>query len=226
MSIRVAIQFERHRRALTVALWLLLSLLPATPLSADDRQVLIRAIPRMRLDAAAPAGTPQPIIQATRTISAGVDELVPDQVMTLDVPPPAGPGVSQDGAVWLGSMTAIDAQPPRVLDGRDIACRAARNWIPSDLLRMRACTVLRLHGDEKDEDKRCAAFALAQFLRIQACHQEDIGAASALRAYYTRIALAEKQALTLATLRMINEEDAKHEALRAQGFSAAVDVNR
>ncbi len=109
-----------------------------------------------------------------------------------------------------------------VLDGHDIGCRAAQNWLPSELLRARARTLLQLFCEE-DDCTRQAAQALACFLNMQAKHQEDIGAATALRAYYTRIALAEQLTLSTESLHLVARQLAQQEALHAGGLPAGTD---
>ena len=110
-----------------------------------------------------------------------------------------------------------------VIDGRDIACRAAQNWIPATTLRARARTLVQLYCDA-DECEQQAACALSRFLHMQASHQEDIGAASALRAYYTRIAIAEQMAIASESMQLVDSEEDKQEAIQQGGLPAGTDL--
>ncbi len=111
-----------------------------------------------------------------------------------------------------------------VLDGRTIACSAARNWIPSKALRARGATIVQAYEDQPESAQQ-AACALNQFMNMQAAHQQDIGAASALRAYYTRIAIAEQLQLADDSQQLIADEGAKQEALRQGGLAAVTDLS-
>ena len=106
---------------------------------------------------------------------------------------------SQFGAVGATALETSDvsrvqsspAASCMVLDGRDIACRVSVNWLPADVLRQRARSLVSLFEDAKPEQRQAAA-SLARFLCLQADHQQDIGASSGLRTYYSRIALDEQ----------------------------------
>lgn len=149
----------------------------------------------------------------------------PSQYLEQSIPPiPSQTDAIPHGAydaVQLGSLS-IDNCP--TLDGRQIGCRSAQEWIPSDVLRSRARTLIQAYCDE-DKRARCAAQILANFLYMQASHQEDIGAATAMRAYYTRIAIAEQQMLTEESLRLIDSEAQKQGAIREGGLSAGTDLS-
>lgn len=124
-------------------------------------------------------------------------------------------------------MSAVGSSAPLtsgVLGGRDIACRAAQNWLPADVLRQRGRTLVQLYCD-KDECERQAAQALAHFLNLQAKHQEDIGAASALKAYYTRIAIHEQLGLTQESLEYLKREEDKQAEARREGLPAGTDLS-
>jgi hypothetical protein len=116
------------------------------------------------------------------------------------------------------------AQPLSCLDGRDIACRAVRNWLPAQALRARGRTIDEAYAEE-DECQRRAAHTLANFLNLQACHQEDIAAANGLRAYYTRIALAEQLQLGNESRSLVSEERGKQQAALQSGLSTGVDLS-
>ncbi len=118
-------------------------------------------------------------------------------------------------------LTVIDLP---VVDGRDISCRAAQNWTPAQVLRARGRTVVQVYCDE-DECSQQAARSLAIFLNMQANHQEDIGAASALRAYYTRIAIQEHLLLTVESLSLLDSEKGKQQAAQEGGLPAGTDLS-
>lgn len=109
-----------------------------------------------------------------------------------------------------------------VIDGRVVACCAARHWAPAQALRARGATIVTAYADEKKTVQQ-AACSLASFLNLQACYQEDIGAASALRAYYARIAVQEQLQLSVQSLELIEHEQAKHKAALEQGLASGVD---
>ncbi len=111
-----------------------------------------------------------------------------------------------------------------VLDGRMIACRAVRNWTPAQALRARGRTVVEAFSQE-DECTRRAAQAIATFLDLQACQQEDIAAANGLRAYYTRIAVAEQLRLGDEAHKLVDAEEAKQHAALHSGLAASVDLS-
>lgn len=113
--------------------------------------------------------------------------------------------------------------PLETLDGRSIACRTACQWAPADALRKRGKTVIQLFCDE-DDCTRQASHAIARFLNLEAAHQEDIGAASALRAYYTRIAIVEQRLLVSDSQAMVDSERQKQTQLQESGISSGIDL--
>ncbi len=108
------------------------------------------------------------------------------------------------------------------LSGFEVACAAASNWAPAHALRARGATVVRAFCDE-DESSRKTAAAINRFMHMQAAHQEDIGAGTALRAYYTRIVLAQQLALITQALAMSDEEQERLRALLDQGVASGAD---
>lgn len=142
-----------------------------------------------------------------------------DAVVTLNAASSlraVGPDSAVESPQWPGSE-------PLVIDGREIACRSAQNWIPADLLRARAQAIVQLFCEE-DDCTRQAAHALSNFLHMQADHQEDIGAAAALRAYYTRIALVEQLALARESREFVDQQSSRQNAAVQQGLPAGVDL--
>lgn len=139
---------------------------------------------------------------------------------------------SPERMVTLGVAEPLQIDPSYVpvpndlpaIGGRDIACRTAQNWLPAQVLRQRGRTLVQLYCEE-DECERQAAAALARFLEYQARHQEDIGAASALKAYYTRIALQEQLNLLERSLSYVNGEAEKQEVAMEEGLPAGVDLS-
>ncbi|MEM7475032.1 MAG: hypothetical protein AAF483_08565 [Planctomycetota bacterium] len=125
---------------------------------------------------------------------------------------------------FVSNSKSVEEQPPcMTLGGHDIGCLASDQWIPADVLRQRGRTIVQAYCDQDDEQRR-AACALATFLNIQAEHQEDIGAAAALRAYYSRIAMAEQIRLTMESQRYIEQEAKKQQAAQEMGLPATTDL--
>ncbi len=112
----------------------------------------------------------------------------------------------------------------QVLDGRMVACRAARNWTPAQALRARGRTVIQAYCEE-DDCARQAAQSIAEFFSLQACQQEDTAAANALRAYYTRIALTEQMGLSDDARQVLEEEEAKQRAAQKSGLPTGTDLS-
>jgi hypothetical protein len=121
-------------------------------------------------------------------------------------------------------LAGPSSQPIPSLDGREIACRAVQNWLPAQALRARGTTIHQAYAEE-DECQRRAAQAIANFLNLQACHQEDIAAANALRAYYTRIAVAEQLQLGNESRALVAEELDKQQAALHSGLTTGVDLS-
>jgi hypothetical protein len=111
-----------------------------------------------------------------------------------------------------------------IVDGRTIGCRSAQNWRPSELLRMRGRTLVQLYCEE-DDCARSAAHTLASFLSLQASFQDDIGAATAMRAYYTRIAITEQLSLAAESLEFLNLQGERQQALMERGSAATTDLS-
>ncbi len=119
----------------------------------------------------------------------------------------------------LASTAAVPS-----IDGRDIGCRAAANWGLAEVLRARGRTLTQLYCDQ-DDCARVAAQALSKFLQLQAANQEDIAAATGMRAYYTRVALAEQLSLSAHALELVDAEDEKQQALMEGGLAAGADLS-
>ncbi len=132
---------------------------------------------------------------------------------------------SQPQAALPSSALRLDeseAIPVAIIDGRVVACRSAQNWPPAHALRARGETIKTAYADEKQSVQQ-AACNLASFLNHQACYQEDIGAASALRAYYARIAVQEQLQLSQVSLELIEREQSRHQAALEEGLTTGVD---
>lgn len=125
-------------------------------------------------------------------------------------------------AVDNGLPNGESFQDLPVIDGREVACRAARLWPPARALRSRARTIVKAYAD-KDECEQRAAASLASFLVHQACHQEDIAAANALRAYYTRIGLQEQLRLSDQSIEGLASEQSRQQAALEAGLKTGVD---
>lgn len=132
-------------------------------------------------------------------------------------------GVVENAAIPV--LPSVPTQGCRVIDGREIGCCAARKWMPSQVLRQRGRAIVEMYCDAKDECERQAAYDLNHFLVLQSKHQEDIGAASALRAYYTRISLTEQLALTQDFLARVQTEESKQNAAQEGGLPAGTDLS-
>lgn len=118
--------------------------------------------------------------------------------------------------------TGEASQSLPVIDGREVACRAARLSPPARALRSRARTIMKAYADKDECDQRAAA-NLASFLVHQACHQEDIAAANALRAYYARIGLQEQLRLSEQSVAGLASEQTKQQAALDAGLKTGVD---
>ena len=136
--------------------------------------------------------------------------------------------LAQDGLdahpVRLAGSSPLLTDSP-VWDGRMVGCAAARNWQPSVAIEQRRRTLMRLYCDEQDPCVCAAVNAMSTFLHLQAERQRDVGAATALKAYYSRIAVAE-QLQILQQAETLNKEQAnKQQALQRQGLAAQVDMS-
>lgn len=120
------------------------------------------------------------------------------------------------------SATATASQS--VLDGRMVACQAACCWTPAHALRARGRTVIDAYQRE-DDCARQAAQIIATFLNLQACHQEDLAAASGLKAYYTRIAVAEQLRLGAEAKKLLAAEETQLQAVRRSGLVVNTDLS-
>lgn len=103
--------------------------------------------------------------------------------------------------------------------GPEIACRAAQRWLPATLLRQRAKTIVDAYCDQ-DDCLRQSAASIATFLRLQANSQEDIGAAVALRAYYTRVGISQQLRLLAETDRLFEQQRLTLQALIDKGLGS------
>lgn len=142
--------------------------------------------------------------------------------LLLDTPSPSDRTAPMEPVPM--EMAPFSAKPCMTLDGHEMGCVAANQWVPADLLRQRGCTLVKSFCKE-DECQRAAAQTLAVFLNMQAKYQEDLGAASALRAYYSRIAIAEQSRLNALSLEYISEEESKQIAAQRQGLPATTDLS-
>jgi hypothetical protein len=112
----------------------------------------------------------------------------------------------------------------RPLGAREIACLAACRWHPAKSLRQRADTIQRLFCNEPHSSRQGAAVVVS-FLQAQAAHQEDLGAASAMRAYYSSIGVGEQQHWIDAGTRAVELMDQKQHSLLDQGLAAGIDLS-
>ncbi len=131
-------------------------------------------------------------------------------------------------AARISTVEPATGEPPKVstsfVSAPYIACRAAATWMPSQMLRQRAKTIEDAHC-RSSACQRQAARVLASFLRMQACAQEDFGAGTALRAYYSRVAIQQQLELADAGTKMLNEQLNALDALLAKGLGS-IDLDR
>lgn len=116
------------------------------------------------------------------------------------------------------------ASVPTSLGARELACCAASRWQPAIGLKQRAQTVQKLYSEQK-ASQRQAAGGIIQFLCLQAYHQEDLAAATVMRAYYTRIGIALQQHAISAAVDAIELQNRKQDRLLEQGLPAGVDLS-
>lgn len=140
---------------------------------------------------------------------------IPAQLTSFSL---AGQQIPPQGVNSADGMAVPTTQP----SGREIACLTAQNWTPAHALRARGRTVIRAFRNE-DKPSRVAAAAVNKFMHMQAAHQEDIGAGTALRAYYTRIVLADQMVLLGDSLVFSSDQQGKQTALRDQGVGSNID---
>lgn len=110
------------------------------------------------------------------------------------------------------------------IDGRMIACEAAKCYPPAQALRARGKTIVQLFSDAEECD-RSAARILGHFLNLQAKNQEDEAASQALRAYYSRIAILEQMILAAKSDASIDRNLEQLQSIRASGLASDVDVS-
>ena len=110
------------------------------------------------------------------------------------------------------------------LGAREVGCLAACQWLPASMLRQRGQTISRIYC-QQPEPQRQAAQAVVTFLNLQAAHQEDVGAAASLRAYYGRIALSQQQLLLEEGETLTARQAQKQQQLMEEGFAAGLDLS-
>lgn len=157
-------------------------------------------------------------------MSAAAEE---QAVITVAAPVLSVPGQTLRSSV-SGPATTATSTPAtasqKVLDGRMVACQAACCWTPAQALRARGRTVLDAYQRE-DARAQQAAQTIATFLNLQACHQEDLAAASGIKAYYTRIAIAEQLRLGAEARKLLAEEETQLQAVRRSGLLINTDLS-
>lgn len=121
------------------------------------------------------------------------------------------------------SVLSNDIRTSALIGSREVACQAAREWMPAQQLRQQARAVQELYCDS-DDCARQAAQAIARFLEHQAEHQQDIAAAMALRAYYSHTAIEEQFELVQASAAELQLQRDRQAALLQKGIAAAIDL--
>lgn len=136
------------------------------------------------------------------------------------------------GSAALSSLPGLGSTPkqPEItisvepLDAREVGCLAACRWHPAIGLKQRAQTIQRLFCQDSLENQQ-ASRAIARFLHFQAAFQEDIGAASAMRTYYSQIGVLEQQKWMVAAGESVERQQQKQQSLMDQGFAAGIDLS-
>ncbi len=116
-------------------------------------------------------------------------------------------------------------ESPSSLDARQVACSAVVRWKPALGLCERANSIRQMHQTAICERKKQGASALSRFLELQAGFQEDVGAASAMRAYYGLIGLREHLGWIEAGSNAVQTQYAKQKRLMELGSEAGVDLS-
>lgn len=114
---------------------------------------------------------------------------------------------------------------PVGLDGREVACRAAEAWVPAKQLRKQSQTISQLYAKEDDCAKQ-AARVFSSTLKSQAAYQCDSAAATALRAYYGRIAVDEQLKVVDESVNLLNRQRQQQDAVAKQGVTVTIDLTR
>lgn len=147
-------------------------------------------------------------------------ELSLAEVQIIQRPAPDSQAASSSMAV---GRSLAETEVRNVIDSRDVACRAAKEWLPAKQLRQHAHAVQQLYCEE-DDCTRQAANAIARFFQLQADHQEDVAAAIALRAYYARSAINEQFELLQLSEAELQKQRERQAAIQQKGLAAAVDL--
>ncbi len=154
-------------------------------------------------------------------VAAGTVELAAEIPLHREAVAAAGRPLS---TIALSATDTITPVGTPQFDGRYVACLAAQNDGSADLLRRRGRTLIHLYCDQK-ECSQAVASAVAAALERQAQRQEDIAAANGLRAYYTRIAIAEQLRLVHDSQQQLESAEAKQLALSEQGIAPGGDLS-
>ncbi len=147
----------------------------------------------------------------------------------LDSPAAASPSpfinVSRPAIITIPDGSSSDTGTQlATADARDIACAAGRNWLPAIQLRQHAKALDQLYCNERDDCTRQSVRALSQFLRQQAEHQQDVGSANALKAYYSLAGTNAQLVLLAESDAQIAAKKEQQNKLMQQGIAAAVDL--
>ncbi len=127
-------------------------------------------------------------------------------------------------ALPLASLSSSHSPSATAVDARDVACSAGQNWMPAIQLKTHAKSLEDLYCGERDACTRQAVQAISLWLRLQAERQQDVGAAAALRAYYTLAAIKLQQELVAVSQSMLNSRREQQDQLMQQGAAAAMDL--
>lgn len=127
---------------------------------------------------------------------------------------------TQDQAIAVAEneATTMPRSESITLDGRTVACQAACCWPLARLLDERASTICAEASRSHHSEQRTGLLQ-ANFLRRMAARQRDVGAATALRAYYSWIANQEQLKLVAAGIELHGEQLATQSALIQRGVA-------
>ncbi len=209
----LAITSNTHAQSATVGVVFKESSVITTSAKRADSNSRIPAFATSAAEKVLPASSP-----STKQDSSAQAKSLVTEVKVLKRPPLDAPL-----AAVSTNSSPNPIEPQNSIDSRSVACRAASEWLPAKQLRQHAQAVQQLYCEE-DDCTRQAAGAIARFLQLQADHQQDLAAATALRAYYARAAIGEQFALLEQSKAELQKQRERQSAIQQKGLAAAVDL--
>ena len=161
---------------------------------------------------------------AYQSISIGADPQPNELSSSRRTEQPVSQSFQSEPLIITDLSVGQDPSNRLPLDAREVACLAACRWHPAVGLRQRVHTIRQLFCNDS-HGSRQASTAIVNFLQLQAAHQEDIGAASAMRAYYSRIGITEQQQWIHAGGKAVELQQQKQQSLLEHGFATALDLS-